>query len=206
MPISPADLDRVLDALAARSHIALDDAVEPTLLAALRQRMHGLSAEAFHRAGVGRQHDHGLAPAFRSDRIHWLEHSDPAEEAWLSWADDLRQRINAELFMGLHSYEAHFAHYAPGQRYGRHVDAFRGQANRVLSTVLYLNDAWDADDGGELLMYADPSCADASASLLPQPGRLVVFLSEDLPHEVRPAQRDRYSIAGWFRVRSGPLD
>lgn len=34
----------------------------------------------------------------------------------------------------------------------------------------------------------------------PRAGTLVVFLSEDMPHEVLETQRERYSIAGWFRV------
>ena len=36
----------------------------------------------------------------------------------------------------------------------------------------------------------------------PSFGTIVVFLSEEFPHEVLPAKRDRYSIAGWFRLNS----
>jgi len=32
--------------------------------------------------------------------------------------------------------------------------------------------------------------------------RLVIFLSEEFPHEVLPANTHRYSIAGWFRVNN----
>ena len=193
----PSELDH---ALATVGHVVLDGLVPADVLQALRTRLHSLPDNAFHAAGVGRNGDHGLQPDFRSDRIHWLESSDPAEQAWLSWAEGLRAHLNASLFMGLQTYEAHFAHYAPGQRYGRHVDAFRGQANRVLSTVLYLNPSWDEADGGELLLYPEPDQAPLRVS--PQPGRLVIFLSEGLAHEVLPAQRDRFSIAGWFRVRA----
>ncbi|WP_335340025.1 2OG-Fe(II) oxygenase [Sedimenticola selenatireducens] len=35
---------------------------------------------------------------------------------------------------------------------------------------------------------------------LAQAGELAVFLSEEFPHEVLAADRDRYSVAGWFRV------
>ncbi len=31
---------------------------------------------------------------------------------------------------------------------------------------------------------------------------MMVFLSEELPHEVLPAIRDRYQIAGWFRLNN----
>lgn len=37
-------------------------------------------------------------------------------------------------------------------------------------------------------------------------GTLVVFLSEEFEHEVLPAKRDRYSIAGWFRVNPSALN
>ena len=35
--------------------------------------------------------------------------------------------------------------------------------------------------------------------VLPLGGRLVVFLSEDIPHEVLPTQKERISITGWLR-------
>lgn len=57
--------------------------------------------------------------------------------------------------LGLFSFESHFAHYAPGAFYKTHVDAFKGQANRVLSVVYYLNEAWGAKDGGEMVLYSD---------------------------------------------------
>lgn len=37
----------------------------------------------------------------------------------------------------------------------RHYDAFRGEANRILSVVTYLNPAWGNTDGGELVLYSD---------------------------------------------------
>ena len=39
--------------------------------------------------------------------------------------------------------------------------------------------------------------------IAPKPGTLVVMLSERIPHEVRPAARERLSLAGWFRVNPG---
>jgi SM-20-related protein len=39
----------------------------------------------------------------------------------------------------------------------------------------------------------------------PDAGRAVLFLSEDVPHEVLPARRTRYSIACWFRQDEVPL-
>ena len=71
---------------------------------------------------------------------------------------------------------------------------------RVLSTVFYLNENWQPGDGGELAIY------DAEDQLItrvqPVLNRLVIFLSEEFPHEVLPAKNHRYSIAGWFRVNN----
>ncbi|MDQ6997923.1 MAG: 2OG-Fe(II) oxygenase [Mariprofundus sp.] len=38
--------------------------------------------------------------------------------------------------------------------------------------------------------------------VMPQAGRLVTFISEQFPHEVLPASRDRLSLTGWFRIRT----
>jgi SM-20-related protein len=35
--------------------------------------------------------------------------------------------------------------------------------------------------------------------VLPVGGRLVVFLSEEIPHEVMPTLKERISITGWLR-------
>jgi SM-20-related protein len=36
--------------------------------------------------------------------------------------------------------------------------------------------------------------------VLPNYGKIVIFISDQFPHEVLAAERDRYSIAGWFRT------
>ncbi|MEF1189887.1 2OG-Fe(II) oxygenase, partial [Vibrio parahaemolyticus] len=38
------------------------------------------------------------------------------------------------------------------------------------------------------------------ATIPPRGGRLLVFLSEQFPHEVLPTNAQRFSIAGWFRI------
>ena len=54
---------------------------------------------------------------------------------------------------------------------------------------------------GELVIYDDAG-EQPLQTVLPLAGTLAVFLSEEVPHEVRAARRDRYSIAGWYRVRA----
>src|SRR5699024_10260667 len=95
----------------------------------------------------------------------------------------------------------HFAHYSPRAYYKRHRDAFRGEANRVLSVVASLNSRRGAHDGGELVLYREDRDREVIKVVLLY-GSLVVFLSEEFPHEVLPAKRDRYSVAGWYRLNA----
>lgn len=208
-PTDPPDQEaifrRITEALTRDGFAIIADAVDPDLLAALRSCVEHLGSDAFERAGIGRAQDQMHNDFVRRDEIHWLERSDPVEAQWLSWVDALRDHLNRRLFLGLFSYEAHFAHYAPGAFYKRHVDAFRGEANRVLSTVLYLNPGWQHADGGQLVLYAEEG-NEALAKVNPDMGTLAVFLSEEFPHEVLPAARHRYSIAGWCRVNSSTAE
>jgi SM-20-related protein len=68
----------------------------------------------------------------------------------------------------------------------------------MVSAVVYLNDAWLPEHGGQLRMYLDES---VEHDVVPAGGCLVVFLSGEVPHEVLPATRDRLSLTGWFRRR-----
>lgn len=113
----------------------------------------------------------------------------------------MQRFLNRRLFLGLFSFESHFAHYGPGDYYKRNYDAIRGEANRVLSVVVYFNADWTGADGGELVLYKD-GYDNNGVKVFPLLGTMVTFLSEEFPHEVLPANRDRYSIAGWFRVNA----
>ncbi len=168
----------------------------------LLHRIATLQHEDFRHAGTGRGQEHQLNRFVRRDRIRWLHHEHPAESAWLGYMAALQHYLNRRLFLGLFSYEGHFAHYSPGDFYRRHMDAFQGQANRILTTVLYLNPDWESRDGGELVIYEPGNHDTELCRVRPAFGTLVTFLSEEYPHEVLPAQRNRYSIAGWFRLNS----
>jgi SM-20-related protein len=120
-----------------------------------------------------------------------------AERALGDWLDDLRLRCNRELLLGLADVEAHYAIYPQGARYARHRDRFRDDDARVLSCVLYLNEAWTSEDGGALRLYTEEGTVD----ITPLGGTFVAFLSADFEHEVLPARRERVALAGWFRRR-----
>ncbi|HEX4878454.1 MAG TPA: 2OG-Fe(II) oxygenase [Limnobacter sp.] len=179
-----------------------ENALPEAWVTALRASMMAFPPTLFRSAGVGRMGDHQRSEAIRRDRIAWIEPLDDACTAWLDWSRGLQLCLNRQLMLGLFSFESHFAHYQPGAFYKKHRDAFKGQANRVLSVVTYLNPQWQACHGGELVIYDPQDEARELRRVLPKPGTLVVFLSEDFLHEVLPATVDRYSIAGWYRVNS----
>ena len=197
----PPPFERIAADLAVRGWSVVEQALPAALATALEQEVRGARGGDFQPATIGRQQDRTLNGAVRRDAIRWIDGDTAAQRDWLAWTTRLQTHLNRRLFLGLFSYESHFAHYPPGAFYRRHVDAFRGDANRVLSTVLYLNRSWRAQDGGELLLYPEAG-EQPLLRLTPALGTLAVFLSEAFPHEVLPAGRDRYSIAGWFRVNT----
>ncbi|MFC4699051.1 2OG-Fe(II) oxygenase [Glaciecola siphonariae] len=159
----------------------------------------------FSDAAIGRQLAQQQNTSIRSDEIAWINGDSPAGTQWLKFTSELQIYLNRRLFLGLFSFESHFAHYAPGRFYKRHVDAFKGEANRVLSLVTYLNKDWNDADGGELVIYQNDKDK-SGITVYPEYGTLTFFLSEQYPHEVKPAKRDRYSIAGWFRLNSSTAE
>ena len=191
--------DLLADCLARDGYCLLPEGLPADLLAGLYRRVGPSSDLDFRRAGVGREDNFRLRTKLRTDRIHWLSHDCQAEADYLRWMEQLRLELNQRLMLGLFHYESHFARYAPGGFYKKHRDAFVGDANRILSTVLYLNPGWHQAWGGELIMYADFN-DEVIATIVPEYGRLLLFFSERFPHEVRPSSRYRYSVAGWFRV------
>ena len=175
------------------------------MTSALIEHLDYMSDKQFHRAGIGRDQAYMHNGFVRSDAICWITGNSQAGQQWLHWADELKKYLNRRLFLGLFSFESHFAHYQPGDFYRRHRDAFQGEANRVLSIVVYLNANWHPEDGGELELFLNDDEREG-LKVTPGQGTVVAFLSEDFPHQVLPATRDRYSIAGWYRVNTSSTE
>lgn len=177
--------------------VVREQAVSGDLLARLVELGKLAEQADFHAAGIGRASGFGVNEAVRSDSIVWLDQHSELGRLWLSWAEQYRCYLNRRLLLGLNYFESHLAHYRPGDFYKTHLDSFRGQNNRFLTLILYLNPNWKHQEGGELVIYPESK---APITLLPEAGTLVSFLSEEFPHEVLPARRDRYSLTGWFRL------
>lgn len=185
--------------IASQGYSIHQNALPSTLLSKLTEHLQRIPTALFKQAGFGREQNYKVDDMIRTDTICWINGDSIAGEAWLGWAESLQRFINRRLFMGLTSFESHFAHYAQGDFYKKHQDSFKGCANRVLSVVVYLNNDWKVEDGGELIIYTEEA-EQHTIKVSPKFGTLAVFLSEEIPHEVLAAKRDRYSIAGWFRA------
>lgn len=194
-------LDKIADALQRHGFILLSEFLPAWLGTQLQQEAAHLSSVAFKPAGIGRQSSQQLNAQIRTDRTLWLDGESQAQQFYLQCMQQLRVGLNRRLFMGLYDFECHFSHYTEGDFYKRHLDAFKGRSNRILSTVFYLNKSWIKSDGGELLLYKD----EQSSPLLEVPplfNSCIIFLSDVFPHEVLTSHSDRYSIAGWYRVNN----
>ena len=174
-------------------------ALPASLTDALIDHLVQMDDEQFNLAGIGRELQHMQNCFVRKDEICWITGESAAGRDWLALTAELQTFLNRHLLLGLFSFESHFARYAPGAYYKRHYDAFSGETNRILSVVAYLNTEWTAADGGELVLYSDANDRDG-LRVSPIAGTVVIFLSEDFPHEVLPARRDRHSIAGWYSI------
>lgn len=196
-------LSTIVERIAEQGYAVIEHFLNPDQVKAL-----ALQAQSLQGTGEMHKATTGVAKvenaSRRGDFIHWIEASEAstAEAAYLNTMAELQQAINRAFFFGLFELESHFAIYPPGAGYQKHLDQFIGKEERKVSCILYLNDNWRSDDGGQLRMYLDKKDEMRFIDIIPQAGTLVVFLSSDFLHEVLPANRERMSVSGWFRTRS----
>ncbi len=189
------------EALAERGWGVVAPFLETPVLEALHQEALTFWEEGKLRpARIGQGRQEIRRSQTRGDFLHWWspEALSPAQERYWQQIDALRVSLNRELFLGLEHFEAHYATYPPGTRYRRHMDRFQDSIERTISCVLYLNQDWSDQEGGQLRLYPE----EGETEILPQMGTLMVFRSDVLEHEVLPATRHRFSVAGWLRRRS----
>jgi SM-20-related protein len=203
VPPPAAVSDPTLHALAElseRGWCVYDNFISKALTDTLREEAcHQRSEGEFRTAGVGSGARHRHDRELRGDEVSWLEEGDStnAQRDCLARFEALRLALNRELQLGLFEFECHLARYPAGSAYGRHLDQFVGDGSRLLSCVLYLNEAWLPTDAGELRLHL----RDRHIDVAPLGGRLVCFFSARFEHEVLPPRRQRLSLTGWFRRR-----
>jgi SM-20-related protein len=196
-------ISTIIEHIAQQGYAVIEHFISPEETLSMANQAKALqSTGAMHRAtaGVAKVENSTL----RGDFIHWIEadQASSAETFYLSAMAELQQAINQTFFLGLFELESHFAIYPPGAGYQKHLDQFVGKEERKISCILYLNNNWHSDDGGQLRMFLDKKDEAKFIDITPQSGTLVVFLSSDFLHEVLLAKRERMSVTGWFRTRS----
>ena len=148
-------------------------------------------------AGVGKNFTYQKSLKVRGDVIRWLEEGteDPAEQTFFQTVQAFVDYLNATCYTGINAFEFHYALYGEGSFYKRHLDQFHQDHGRKYSFLVYLNDNWQVEDGGQLVLYLE----NEAVTIQPEGGRAVFFKADEVEHEVLPAHRTRMSIAGWLK-------
>lgn len=197
----PADDNgrELIDHLAEKGYAFTDGYLGREEVNALREVLRRHRAqEHFRKAGIGQASTFQLAEGVRGDWIKWID-PEQAESASLAFLQKMRQLMSVlsqALFLSLKDLECHYAIYPPGTHYERHLDQFQSTRHRKISFACYLNQDWSAKQGGCLRLHLKETI-----DLAPRAGRLVLFRSDQVEHEVLTTQVDRYSITGWMRDR-----
>ncbi len=158
----------------------------------------------FKKAAIGNKLNETIVKTIRGDFIHWINENeaDEAEKLFFKKISSLVDYLNKTCFLGILQKEFHYALYPEGTFYKRHLDTFQNDDRRKLSLVCYLNDEdWKPENGGELVIYKEINGVEVAKSIYPLPGRVVIFESQLLEHEVKPVKTTRLSITGWLKTR-----
>lgn len=158
----------------------------------------------FKKAAIGNRTNEVIERSVRGDFIMWLNEAEagPAEDIFFGKVNSLVGYLNKTCFLGILNKEFHYAVYPEGTFYKRHLDTFQNDGRRKLSLVCYLNDQdWKPENGGELTIYTEENGIEVPLNLYPFPGRVVIFESQVLEHEVKPVKTERLSITGWLKTR-----
>jgi SM-20-related protein len=150
----------------------------------------------FKKAGLGNSTNLKINESVRGDYIFWIdpEQANSATLIYFNKLKSLMAYLNKALFLSLKDVELHLTSYPIGSYYHRHIDQFRSEDHRKISVILYLNNDWKPEHGGQLRVYQ----SDNKIDIFPISGRLVCMRSDLIEHEVLPALRERLSITGWM--------
>ncbi|MCP1380918.1 2OG-Fe(II) oxygenase [Runella salmonicolor] len=192
--------DNLMDSLSEQSYGVIDSFLTTEeindLVINLRKRH---AAGSFKEASIGQGSAQHIQVLVRGDQILWLEESSVVEieQVYFKKINALIQSLNQSCYLGLKDFEFHYALYPIGTFYKRHLDRFKTDSHRKISVICYLNEDWQATDGGELVIYLPNK---PPVKISPVGGRLVCFEADVLEHEVLPATHERLSLTGWLKT------
>ncbi|WP_159800387.1 2OG-Fe(II) oxygenase [Flavobacterium sp. MK4S-17] len=197
--------EKVIADLLEKRYSIVENFFSVTEVLALRESLlEKYEEDKFRKSAIGNMANEQVVEAIRGDFILWLDETkcNAAEKQFFEKISDFTDYLNRTCFMGIAEKEFHYAVYPEGTFYKRHLDTFQNDQRRKLSMVCYLNDEdWQAAYGGELTLYFNEGAIETSLDVYPMQGRMVIFESQLLEHEVKPVKRERLSITGWLKGR-----
>lgn len=194
--------ERLAKGLSEQGYCIVDNFLQPSAVAGIRAHMNDqLEDGRFKAAGIGAAHKFQVNREIRKDYILWVDPNEaiaPTRKFCQQIAEIIRQ-LNRLCFLGLKDFEMHYAIYGENAYYHRHLDQFEFSDHRRLTFLCYLNTCWQLPDGGLLRLYLR-NCdgQEIPFDIAPLAGRLVIFRSDEIEHEVLLCRKKRYSLTGWM--------
>lgn len=197
--------EKIITDLLEQQYSILEDFFSITEVEELRNSLiDKYEEDNFKKAAIGNRTNEVIAKSIRGDFILWLNEAQAveAEKTFFRKINDFVEYLNKTCFLGILHKEFHYALYPEGTFYKRHLDTFQNDDRRKLSLVCYLNEQdWQPEYGGELVIYKEEDGREVPVTIYPFPGRVVIFESQMLEHEVKPVKIERLSITGWLKTR-----
>lgn len=197
--------EKIIHDIGQQQYSIIDDFFSSETVFTLRQSLlNKYETDRFKKAAIGNRVNETIIKSIRGDHILWIDetHINTAEHLFFDKINDLVIYLNTTCFMGILHKEFHYAIYPKGTFYKRHIDTFQNDDRRKLSIVCYLNEEdWQPENGGELVLYLDDKGSEVQKVIYPFPGRIVIFESQLIEHEVKPVDTERLSITGWLKTR-----
>ncbi len=197
--------ERIISDLLEKKYSVIDNFFEEAEVDQLRESLLSKYEEDnFKKAAIGNRTNEVIAKSIRGDFILWINEAEgaEAEKTFFNKINALIEYLNRTCFMGILTKEFHYAVYPEGTFYKRHLDTFQNDGRRKLSLVCYLNNEnWKPENGGELAIYTQENEEEKTINIYPLAGRVVIFESQELEHEVKPVKVPRLSITGWLKTR-----
>ncbi|PWK20418.1 2OG-Fe(II) oxygenase [Xanthomarina spongicola] len=197
--------ERIINDILEQKYCVVEDFFTAEDVLILRQSLIEKHEEnAFKKAAIGNRVNETIINSIRGDVILWIDElkANEAEMLFFNKINNLVNYLNKTCFLGILHKEFHYALYPTGTFYKRHIDTFQNDDRRKLSIVCYLNeDGWLPENGGELVLYLDENGQEIEKVIYPFPGRVVIFESQIIEHEVKPVNTERLSITGWLKTR-----
>ncbi|WP_138432624.1 2OG-Fe(II) oxygenase [Winogradskyella algicola] len=193
--------ENIIADLGSKQYTIIDDFFTRDEVTALRASLlQKYEEDSFKKSAIGNRTNEVIKAKVRGDIILWIDEQNinVSEQLFFDKINDLKDYLNRTCFLGINQKEFHYAIYPEGTFYKRHLDTFQNDDRRKLSFVCYLNEEnWKPENGGELVLYLE----NGEKTIYPFPGKVVIFESQILEHEVKPVNMQRLSITGWLKTR-----